>query len=91
MRVLELARRRKTVREFLPDRPPKEDILKAIEAAKEAPSGMNAQPWRFVIIDDDWMKGKIRGGALRERGGEVLLQNAGGRPDGLAEREGLQA
>ncbi len=60
MRVLELAKRRKTVRQFLPDRPPMEDILKAIEAAKEAPSGMNAQPWKFVIVDDDWLKGKIR-------------------------------
>jgi len=60
MRVLELARRRKTVRSFLPDKPPREDILKALKVAKEAPSGMNAQPWRFVVIDDDWLKGKIR-------------------------------
>ncbi|WP_297071195.1 nitroreductase family protein [Thermococcus sp.] len=61
MRVLELAKRRKTVREFLPERPQKDDILKGIKAAKEAPSGMNAQPWKFVVIDDDWLKGKIRG------------------------------
>ena len=60
MRVLELAKRRKTVRKFLPDKPPMEDILKAIEAAKEAPSGMNAQPWKFVVVDDDWLKAKIR-------------------------------
>ncbi|MBP1912399.1 nitroreductase family protein [Thermococcus stetteri] len=60
MRVLELAKRRKTVRKFMPDKPPKEDILKAIEAAKEAPSGMNAQPWKFVIIEDEWLKAKIR-------------------------------
>lgn len=60
MRVLELAKRRKTVRRFLPDKPPMEDLLKSIEAAKEAPSGMNAQPWRFVVIDDDWIKVRIR-------------------------------
>ncbi|WP_297521248.1 nitroreductase family protein [Thermococcus sp.] len=59
MRVLELAKRRRIVRRFLPDRPPKEDIMKAIEAAKEAPSGMSSQPWRFVVIDDEWLKGKI--------------------------------
>ncbi|NJE77093.1 nitroreductase family protein [Thermococcus sp. ES12] len=60
MRTLELARRRKTVRKFLPDVPPREDIMTAIKVAKEAPSGMNAQPWKFVVIDDPWLKGKVR-------------------------------
>ncbi|NJE47456.1 nitroreductase family protein [Thermococcus sp. GR7] len=60
MRVFELAKRRKTVRQFLPDKPSLDAIMKALEAAKEAPSGMNAQPWRFVVIDDEWLKGKIR-------------------------------
>ena len=60
MRVPELARRRKTVRKFRPERPPMEDLLKAIRAAKEAPSGMNAQPWKFVVVDDEWLKGRIR-------------------------------
>ncbi|NJD99719.1 nitroreductase family protein [Thermococcus sp. LS1] len=60
MRVFELAKRRKTVRQFLPDKPSLDAIMKALEAAKEAPSGMNAQPWRFVVIDDEWLKGRIR-------------------------------
>ncbi|CAB49804.1 nitroreductase family protein [Pyrococcus abyssi] len=60
MKVLELAKRRKTVRKFLPNKPPRELILKAIEAAKEAPSGMNAQPWKFIIIEDHELKRKIR-------------------------------
>lgn len=66
MHVLELAKRRKTVRKFLPDKPPKEDILKAIKVAKEAPSGMNAQPWKFVVVDDEWLKAKIREACERE-------------------------
>jgi nitroreductase len=66
MRVLELARRRKTARKFLPDKPPMEDVLRAVETAKEAPSGMNAQPWRFVVVDDDWLKVKIREACERE-------------------------
>ncbi|WP_457752915.1 nitroreductase family protein [Thermococcus sp.] len=60
MKVLELARRRKTVRKFLPEKPSFEDILKAIETAKEAPSGINAQPWHFVIVDDPWIKERVR-------------------------------
>ncbi len=67
MRVLELARRRKTVREFLPDRPPQGRYSEGDRSRQRGPSGMNAQPWRFVIIDDDWMKGKIRGSSARER------------------------
>jgi len=60
MRVLELATRRKTVRHFLPERPSMDDLMNALRAAKEAPSGMNAQPWKFVVVDDDWLKGEIR-------------------------------
>ncbi|NJE79664.1 nitroreductase family protein, partial [Thermococcus sp. GR4] len=37
MRVFELAKRRKTVRQFLPDKPSLDAIMKALEAAKEAP------------------------------------------------------
>jgi nitroreductase len=66
MRVLELAKRRKTVRQFLPDKPPMEDVLTAIKAAKEAPSGMNAQPWKFVVVDDEWLKARIREACERE-------------------------
>ncbi|WP_290597422.1 MULTISPECIES: nitroreductase family protein [unclassified Archaeoglobus] len=60
MHVLELAKRRKTVRKFLPDAPPKDIILKAVEVAKEAPSGMNAQPWHFLIVAEPSTKAKIR-------------------------------
>ncbi|AAL81780.1 NADH oxidase [Pyrococcus furiosus DSM 3638] len=60
MRVLELAKRRKTVRKFSKDRPPIELVFKAIETAKEAPSGMNAQPWKFVVIDNPELKARIR-------------------------------
>jgi len=58
--LLKLARRRKTVRQFLPERPPVEKVLQAIEAAKEAPSGMNVQPWHFVLVSNPGLKRKIR-------------------------------
>ncbi|USS40172.1 nitroreductase family protein [Thermococcus aggregans] len=45
---------------FKKERFPIEKLLRAIEAAKEAPSGMNAQPWHFLIVESDKMKGKIR-------------------------------
>ncbi len=60
MHILELAKRRKTVRKFSSEKPPIELILKAIEVAKEAPSGMNAQPWYFLVVSDPEIKEKIR-------------------------------
>jgi nitroreductase len=58
--VRELAKRRKTVRKFSGRKVSLEDILYCIETAKEAPSGMNAQPWRFLIISDREKKALIR-------------------------------
>lgn len=58
--LLEVARGRKTVRRFRPQIPPREDVLYALEVAKEAPSGRNAQPWHFLLVDDRELKGEIR-------------------------------
>ncbi len=66
MELLEIARRRKTVRKFRKEKPPLDAILYCIKVAKEAPSGMNAQPWRFLIMDGEEEKKKIR--RICERG-----------------------
>ena len=58
--LLEIARKRKTVRKFSSDEIDLADVLYCIDVAREAPSGMNAQPWRFVIIDDEETKAKIK-------------------------------
>ncbi|ABR30592.1 NADH oxidase [Thermosipho melanesiensis] len=58
--LLELAKKRKTVRIFSDKKPDIEDIKYAINVAKEAPSGMNAQPWHFKIVDAQKEKEKIR-------------------------------
>lgn len=58
--ILKLAISRKTVRKFQSKKVSVEDILYCIKAAKEAPSGMNAQPWRFLLISDPHLKEQIR-------------------------------
>lgn len=58
--LFELARARRTVRRFSPEPPPMAAILRAIEVAKEAPSGMNAQPWHFLVVTDPGIKRGIR-------------------------------
>jgi nitroreductase len=50
--LLELMARRRSVRRFLA-RPVPDDLVRAIvEAARAAPSADNAQPWRFVAVQD---------------------------------------
>ena len=58
--VAELAKRRKSVRKFKPDKFDMEVIIECIDVAKEAPSGSNAQPWYFVIVKDEEVKRKLR-------------------------------
>lgn len=85
--ILELAKRRKTVRKFKKEKPPKYSLLSAIEAAKEAPSGMNAQPWHFVIIEEEGMKRQIR--ELCEKGERKFYEKATGRLGEWLDKKGF--
>ncbi|MGD8376047.1 MAG: nitroreductase family protein [Acidobacteriota bacterium] len=58
--------RRRSVRNFSRDAPPRECIDLAIRAASTAPSGANRQPWRFVVVDDPELKRAIREAAEHE-------------------------
>ena len=50
---------RRSVRQFAPDAPPRELVMRAIEAATHAPSGMNKQPWRFVVVASESVKAEM--------------------------------
>jgi nitroreductase len=58
--IADLATRRRTTRVFAKTPVKYEDILYCIEAAGQAPSGANRQPWRFVLVDDPGIKVRIR-------------------------------
>lgn len=58
--------RRRTIRDFSERPVPREIIEQCLLAAGTAPSGGNAQPWRFVVISDPAVKRVIREGAERE-------------------------
>lgn len=58
--MFKLAKRRKSVRRFKQDPVDINDVLYAVKTAKEAPSGANLQPWRFIIVTDPNIKRKIR-------------------------------
>ena len=59
MALLDLIKRRKSIRDFL-DRPvEREKIMTCLEAARLAPSACNSQPWRFIVVDDMQLKNKL--------------------------------
>ncbi|MCZ3366124.1 MULTISPECIES: nitroreductase family protein [Methanobacterium] len=51
--------RRRSIRKFKDKSVPEEHIMELIEAARLAPSGCNAQPWRFKIVKDNETKMKL--------------------------------
>jgi len=52
MTTIEAIRKRRSIRKYKKDQIPEEIILELLDAARLAPSGCNAQPWRFRVIKD---------------------------------------
>jgi nitroreductase len=50
MDLLKLISKRRSVRQFLPDDVEQEKIDYLIECARLAPSAVNGQPWKFMIV-----------------------------------------
>ncbi|MCJ7501357.1 nitroreductase family protein [bacterium] len=61
MDFYELIRNRESIRNYDPDRPLDRDTLyRILEAGRLAPSAVNFQPWRFLVISSEEMLAKIR-------------------------------
>jgi len=50
MDLLELISKRKSVRKYLEKHIPDEDLRKVLEAGRLAPSWMNVQSWKFILV-----------------------------------------
>ena len=59
MTFQEMLEKRESCRAFA-DRPvSREDLIKLVEAGRLSPSGCNAQPWKFIIVDEPGAKEKL--------------------------------
>jgi len=59
--TIDIIRSRRSVREFI-DRPVEDDLIANIlDAGRWAPSGLNNQPWRFVVVKDKEIAGLLAG------------------------------
>ncbi|WP_455367967.1 nitroreductase family protein [[Eubacterium] cellulosolvens] len=62
---IDFIKRRRSIRHYLPKKVEFNKILKIIDAAAYAPSAHNAQPWRYIIVDEPNTK-KILSEAMAE-------------------------
>jgi nitroreductase len=60
MSVLETIRERRSVRRFTEEPVSAEDLSKVLEAARWAPSWVNVQPWKIIVVKDAEKKGALR-------------------------------
>jgi nitroreductase len=61
MNLIELLKKRSSVREFLDKPISKEDLEKIVDAARYAPTARNVQPWEFLIAIEKEVLRKIAG------------------------------
>lgn len=59
MSILETIKKRRSVRHYLDKPVEKEKIIQCLEAARLAPSACNAQPWKFIVVDEPDLKNRL--------------------------------
>lgn len=68
--IMKVIQDRRSIREYSPEPVSDEDLDLILEAARQAPSGENAQPWRFIVIKDEETRqklGQLSGGGSSRR------------------------
>lgn len=50
MKIVELLKKRRSIRHFKPEQPPQQIILDCLEAASWAPNPTSQQPWKFIVL-----------------------------------------
>lgn len=53
MNTLDCILTRKSIRSFLPDKVTPEQVQTLLQAGASAPSACNAQPWHFIVMEDE--------------------------------------
>ena len=59
MEILKSIQRRYSVRKYASDTVEREKLERCLEAARMAPSACNAQPWKFIVVDDPTLKEQV--------------------------------
>jgi len=71
--MLELLKKRRSIRKYKENRLEKEKVDKLIKAALFSPSSKNRRPWEFIIVDDKDLLNKL---SQSKQHGAGFLKNA---------------
>ncbi|NLK65221.1 MAG: hypothetical protein GX289_09015, partial [Tissierellia bacterium] len=86
---------RRSIRKYTDEQVSEEDLRLILESARQAPSGENAQPWRFIVVKDqankDFLSQVGKGGSGRRFTGEFLSKQMQKRFEGLQDEEKKKA
>ena len=86
---------RRSIREYTAEPVSDQDLDLILEAARQAPSGENAQPWRFIIVKDAETRKKLGalagGGSGRRFTSEFVTKQMQERFSGLQDEEKKKA
>jgi nitroreductase len=86
---------RRSIRNFTEEPVSEQDLAMILEAGRQAPSGENAQPWRFIIVKDEGMRKKMGavagGGSGRRFTAEFVTKKMQERFASLQDEEKKQA
>ncbi|WP_313341880.1 nitroreductase family protein [Sedimentibacter sp.] len=82
---------RRSIRKYTDQRITEEDLRLILESARQAPSGENAQPWRFIVVKDrnskEFLSYVGKHGSGRRFTGEFLSKQMQARFTGLQDEE----
>lgn len=67
MTILEIMRRRQSIRKYQATPVPEDVLARVLEAARMAPSGKNLQPWKFIVVKDPGTKAKLAVASVNQR------------------------
>lgn len=68
MTFLEMLEKRESCRSFNGQPASREDLIKICEAGRLSPSGCNAQPWKFIIVEEETALANLRDALVVEGG-----------------------
>ncbi|MBM3300018.1 MAG: nitroreductase [Deltaproteobacteria bacterium] len=75
MNTLDAIAQRRSIRKFKDAPVPDEIIVRVLNAAIQAPSGKNRQPWRFIVVKQDKRPEMVR--IMREAIGALKAEGVG--------------
>lgn len=92
---LQVINDRRSIRNYTDEKVSDEDLNLILESARQAPSGENAQPWRFIVVRDEknkkFLSDLSRRGSGRRFTGEFLSKQMHARFENLKDQAKKEA